>query len=76
MFCDWNLVESFSHFTQYQQFWKQSDNQFLLLNLSFKGWRPWEAWSIVTVLYFSIPIKKESLQAPALEVLPWYCLSF
>lgn len=49
---------SFSHFTQYQQFWKQSGNQFLLLNLSFKGWRPWEAWSIGTVLFFPYPLKK------------------
>lgn len=49
---------SFCYFTQYQQFQKQSGNQFLLLNPSFKGWRSWKSWSIVTVLFSPYLLKK------------------
>lgn len=71
MFCDWNLVEwwvicpfPISHSTS-SNFGSSLVIQFLPLNLSFKGWRPWEAWSLVTVLYFSIPIKKRVYKPPA-----------
>lgn len=82
VFCGWNLTEWWviffpfliSHSTS--NFKRQSGIQFLLLNPSFKGWRPWKSWSIVTVFFSPYPLNKKSLQAPDLEALPWNYPSF
>lgn len=64
MFCGQNLTKWWVIFFPFltsqntKQCQKQSGNQFLLLNPSFKGRKSWKSWSIVTILLSPCPLKK------------------